>query len=308
MNFFKTTHLKKATASSYNSKLNKWISIMPENKNTMEYIFLHPYFSTVQLRKFLKQHNIETSQTIHSYIKSIISVAEHNMDKFNNDEDFSKNMTKWKDLRQTYHEYANAYRLEQRPSPTQAVKGGSSLKFTDLVKTRDALPDGSIDKLLLGFYTYVPPVRSDLFATQIINFGETPTYPNYIFHNSAKSYLTITDFKTSKLYKIIEYELPNELHRQLVLSLAQTPRKFLFQNKDEKPFSRSRFSTWAAMRLTALFKKEFTLTLFRHIFISTLDFNTSPATLLEISNKMGHSLTQQMLYKWKEQKEDAAES
>lgn len=303
MNFFKSTHLKQITASAYNSKLNKWISVMPENKNTMKYIFLHPYFSIVQLRNFLKRSNIETSQTIHSYIKSIISAAEHNMEQFRDtdDDDFLKNMTKWKDLRQTYHEYANAYRLEQRPSPTQAVKGGSSLKFTDLIQTRDSLPDGSIDKLLLSFYTYVPPVRSDFFATQIVNFGETPTYPNYIFHNNTKSYLKITDFKTSKLYKTIEYELPNELHRQLVLSLAEKPRKFLFQNKDNKPFSRSRFSTWAAQRLTALFRKEFTLTFFRHIFISTLDLNTSPGTLLEISNKMGHSLTQQMLYKWKEQ-------
>ena len=155
MNFFKTTHLKQKTASAYNSKLNKWISVMPENKNTMVYIFLHPYFSIVQLRNFLKQHNIDTSQTIHSYIKSILSAADHNMNNFKDidEEYFLRNMTKWKDLRQTYHEYANAYRLEQRPSPTQSVKGGSSLKFTDLIQTRDALPDGSIDKLLLSFYT-----------------------------------------------------------------------------------------------------------------------------------------------------------
>lgn len=303
MNFFTTTHLKEQTASAYNSKMNRWISVMPDDKNTMMYIFLHPYFSVVQLRKFLKERNIDTSQTIHSYIKAIISAVEHNITQFKDidDEKYTKSMTKWKDLRQTYHEYANAYRLEQKPSPTQSEKGGSLLKFTELVQERDKLPDASIEKLLLGFYTYIPPVRSDYFATQILNFGETPTYPNHIFHNSTKSYLKITDFKTSNLYKSIEYELPDELHRQLVLSLAQNPRKFLFQNKDGKPFSRSRFSTWAGLKLTIIFRKEFTLTFFRHIFISTIDFNTSPAKLLEISNKMGHSLTQQMLYKWKEQ-------
>ena len=276
---------------------------MPDDKNTIIYIFLHPYFSVVKLRHFLKEKNIDTSQTIHSYIKAIISAVEHNIIQFKNidDEKYSNSMTKWKDLRQTYHEYANSYRLQQKPSPTQSVKGGCLLKFNDLINARNELPDGSIDKLLLGFYTYIPPVRSDYFATQILNFGETPTYPNYIFHNSSKSYLKITDFKTSKLYKTIEYELPDELHKQLVLSLSQKPRSFLFQNKDNKPFSRSRFSDWAAKRLTAIFKKEFTLTFFRHIFISTLDLNTSPAKLLEISNKMGHSLTQQILYKWKEQ-------
>lgn len=302
MNFFQTTHLKPATSSSYNSKLNKWITIMPENKNNIVYIFLNPYFSIVQLRQFLKQHNIETSQTIHSYIKSIISAVEHNQEQFQiiDEENLSKSMIKWKDLRQTYHEYANSYRLEQRPAPTQAVKGGSSLKFHDLIQVRDKLPDGSIDKLLIGFYTYVPPVRSDFFATQIVNFGETPTYPNHIFYSPEKSYLKITDFKTSKLYKTIEYELPSDLHKQLVLSLTENPRMFLFQNKDGNPFSRSSFSTWASHKLTKIFRKEFTLTFFRHIFISTLDLNTSPLRLLDISNKMGHSLTQQMLYKWKE--------
>lgn len=303
MNFFSPTHLKQATASAYNSKINKWISVMPSDKNTLLYIFSHPYFSIVQIRHYLKQNNIDTAQTIHSYIKSIISATEHNINQLTDidEDDYIESMTKWKDLRQVYHEYANSYRLEQKPSPTQSVKGGSSLKFTDLIKARDELPDESIDKLLLGFYTYVPPVRSDYFATQILSFGETPSYPNYIFHNSNKSYLKITDFKTSKLYKSIEYELPPELHRLLTISLTNKPRKFLFQNKDANSFSRARFSDWASKRLTSIFKKEFTLTFFRHIFVSTLDLNTPPGKLLEISNKMGHSLTQQMLYKWKEQ-------
>jgi hypothetical protein len=48
--------------------------------------------------------------------------------------------------------------------------------------------------------------------------------------------------------------------------------------------------------------------MFRHIYIAALDLNSSPEILFEISRKMGHSITQQMLYNWKEQKEDAAES
>lgn len=305
MNFFLSTHLKPTTASAYNSKINKWVNIMPSNKNDLSYIFLHPYFSIVQLRKFLSQHNIDTSQTIHSYIRAIISAAQHNSNQFDNidREYYDKSMIKWTDMRQIYHEYANSYRLEQKPSPTQSIKSGSTLKFDDIIKIRNELPDGSIDKLLLSFYTYIPPVRSDFFATQILNFNEIPTQPNYIFHNTQKSYLKITDFKTAKLYKSIEYELPTELHKQLTLSLAQCPRRFLFQNKDSEPFSRSRFSTWASHRLTNIFKKEFTLTFFRHIYISTLDFNSSPEILFDIGRKMGHSMTQQHLYKWKDQPE-----
>jgi hypothetical protein len=102
------------------------------------------------------------------------------------------------------------------------------------------------------------------------------------------------------MYKSIEYDLPSELHKQLLLSLEKIPRTFLFINND-KCFTRKTFSEWATKKLTTLFKKEFTLTMFRHLYISQLDSNTPAEQLIEISKKMGHSITQQMLYKWKEQ-------
>ena len=303
MDFFRTTHLTQPTATAYNNKINKWISLMPSHKNTLSYIFLHPNFSVVTLREFLSKNDTDTGPTLNSYIKAVLSAAEHNSDLFDSidEEDYTKSENRWKDLRQKTYEYANQYRLEQKPSPSQALKSGSSLIFSDIVKVRDELEDGSIDKLLLSFYTYIPPVRADFFATQILNFGEVPSYPNYILYDSDKSYLTLTDFKTAPIYKSIEYNLPSELHRQLHLSLTNNPRTFLFPNKDGKCFNRKTFSEWATKRLTSLFKKEFTLTMFRHIYISTLDLNTPVDQLLEISRKMGHSITQQMLYKWKEQ-------
>jgi hypothetical protein len=274
---------------------------MPSDKNTVLYIFLHPNFSFVTLRKYLAKNNTDTAPTLNSYAKAIISVYEHNPVMFSNIE---KNITskaecRWKEIRQTTYEWANQYRIEQKPSPTQSLKSGSSLLFNDIVKIRDNLEDDSIDKLLLGFYTYIPPVRADFFATQLLNFGETPTYPNYIFYNTERSHLVITDYKTSPMYKSIEYDLPSELHKLLLLSLSKYPRTFLFCNND-KCFTRKTFSEWATKRLTTLFKKEFTLTMFRHIYISNLGQNTSAEQLIEISKKMGHSITQQMLYKWKD--------
>jgi hypothetical protein len=306
MNFFPNTGLQNSTASAYNSKINKWLNSMPEHKNNLSYIYLHPYFSTVQLRQFLTKNNIDTAQTLNSYIKAILSAAQHNSQLFYNidNENFNNATNRWKELRQLSWERANGYRFEQKPSPTQASKAGSTLKFEDLVKVREELPDGSIDKLLLSFYTYIPPIRSDFYATQVLDFDKTPTHPNYIFHNTQKSYMKITDFKTAGLYKSIEYELPSELHRQLQLSLTQNPRTFLFQNKNGDSFTRTAFSKWASIKLSQLFKKEFTLTLFRHIFISNLDPKTSSEELLEISKKMGHSITQQMLYRWREEESD----
>jgi len=275
---------------------------MPPQKNTILYMFLHPNFSFVTLRKYLVENNTDTAPTLNSYAKAIISAYEHNLAMFHN---IDKNTiaiaeNRWKEIRQKTYEYANQYRIEQKPSPTQALKSGSSLLFTDVVKIRDSLKDDSIDKLLLGFYTYIPPVRADFFATQLLHFGETPIYPNHIFYDSDKAYLVITDYKTSPVYKSIEYFLPSELHKHLLLSLSTHPRTFLFCNNNNKPFTRKTFSEWATKQLTSLFKKEFTLTMFRHIYISNLDLNTSAEQLIDISKKMGHSITQQMLYKWKE--------
>jgi len=304
MNWFSNTHLSYSTSNNYNNKINKWLSLMPSQKNTILYIFTHPNFSFVILRKYLIKQNTDTAPTLNSYTKAIISVYEHNSTIFNTiDKDIiSKAENRWKEIRQKTYEYANQYRIEQKPSPTQALKSGSTLLFKDIVKIRDSLEDGSINKLLLGFYTYIPPVRADFFATQLLHFGENPIYSNYIFYDADKAYLVIKDYKTSPVYKSIEYILPHDLHKQLILSLSKYPRTFLFSNNDNC-FTRKTFSEWATKQLTSIFKKEFTLTMFRHIYISNLDLNTPAENLIDISKKMGHSITQQMLYKWKDQTE-----
>ena len=309
MNYFSNTLLANSTASNYNSKINKWVSIMPQNENSLQFIYTNPNYSVVQLRQYLVETNVDTAQTLNSYIKAIFSVVEHNKELFSaiKPERYNKATLRWKELRQKTYEYANAYRYEQKPSPTQSQKVGSTMKFNELESIRDELPDDSIDKLLLGFYTYVPPVRADLFATQIVQTGEKPSYPNYIVFSANKSHLVLTDFKTSELYKEISYDLPYELHRLLNISLKDKPRRFLFMNRFGQSFKRNKFSEWTTKRLTALFKKQFTLTLFRHIYISSLPPDTNAEVLFEISKKMGHSITQHMLYRWREQPDKIVE-
>ena len=238
---------------------------------------------------------------VNSYIKPIVAVIRENPQICIDVDKNSLNTidARWKELRQITYELAFAYRLEQQPSPGQALKSGSTLTLDDLIKIRDKLPDGSINKLLIGFYTYLPPVRADYFATQLLPFGHTPTSPNYIFYDSIHSHSVITDFKTSSLYKQIVNDLPAELHRQLILSLQQFPRNYLFVNKNGEPFTRNGFTKWAVERLFQIFNKGLTLTMLRHIYISSLDFNIVATELQAIGLKMGHQLSQQMLYKWK---------
>ncbi len=309
MNFFPNTHLSQSTALAYNSKINKWLTIMPEHKNSLRFIYTNPNFSVVQLRRFLALNDTDTASTLNSYIKAVLSAAEHNTDMLVNisDENYTKSTQRWKELRQKTYEYANGYRLEQRPSPTQSLKLGSALTLTEIEKVRNELPDDSIDKLLISFYTYIPPVRADFFSTQIIRNENERSYPNYIIMNDNTSYMVISDFKTKDVYKTIEYTLPSELHACLSSSLKAHPRQFLFVNKFGNPFKRKTFSDWATKRLSTIFQKQFTLTMFRHIFISNLNIDTTAEVLLDISRKMGHSITQQLLYRWKERPETVVE-
>ena len=305
--FFKQTHLKPITYEAYNRKLLLWLSLLP--RPSLVLLYTNPNYAIVMLRRHLVTTQSDTAVTINSYIKAIMAAYVANPTLFFSIE--KERMiacdTRWRELRQKTYEEAFAYRMQAKPSPLQALHSGVSLTFADLVKKRDELPNGSIHKLLLSIYTYIPPVRADYFATQIIPFGTIPDQPNYIQHDAEKSHLVITDFKTSKLYKSITHDLPSELHAQLVESLILNPRSYLFVNKFGEPFNRYTFSHWANQQLETIFKKGLTLTMLRHMFISTIDFNHStPEQLQKIGNQMGHNVSQQLLYKWKfEPKEDS---
>jgi len=301
MNFFTTTHLKPATYRTYQTRLNKWISLFQEEQASIVFIYTHPNYATVVIRKHLETIGQDTPMTVNCYIKAIMSATEHNVDLFQHiSKDKMQELDKrWKELRQITYQKAFSYRMEQEPSKGQSEKSGVSLTLKDLIEKRDSMKEGSMDQLLVAFYTYLPPVRADYYATQIIRKGEQPTEPNYIEWTPDHSRVIITEFKTARLYKEITNDLPNELHRLLCLSLTNQPRSYLFVNKEGNPFTRNGFSIWASNRLLAIFGKGLTLTMLRHIYISSLDFNLPPSTLKQIGDKMGHHLSQQLLYKWK---------
>jgi hypothetical protein len=300
--FFQHTHLKPITYEAYNRKLTLWLSLFPPTHQSIVFLYISPNYAVAILRRHLVTTQSDTAVTINSYIKAIMAAQVANAALFSEvpSEKMATSDARWRELRQKTYEEAFGYRMQAKPSPLQSLHTGVDLSFDDLVEKRDALPDGSTHKLLLGFYTYIPPVRADYFATQIIPFGVIPDQPNYIQHNAEKSHLVITDFKTSRLYKKITHDLPEELHAQLVESLKAAPRNYLFVNKFGEPFNRYTFSHWANQQLEHIFKKGLTLTMLRHIFISTIDFNQStPEQLQQIGNKMGHNVSQQLLYKWK---------
>lgn len=299
MNYYEDTHFATSTVTLYNMKMKKWIEYMPDGKKSIIHIALNKKESVDILTSSLEK---PTNTNLHGYYSAIIAFVEHNtyLPKLFDKKFLEDLFQDWAKLRKDNESPIVQRRLENKPTETQTSKGGVKITFEDIIKKRDTLKYGSPERLLLGFYTYLPPVRADYFATQIVSLKQKPTEQNYIrLLTPSQSRCVLRDFKTKAKYERIENDLPSELNDELRYSLTENPRDYLFVNVSGEPFSRNSFCVWSKRVLSKLFNTQMTLVLIRHLFISTIDFNTlSDKELTELGNKMGHSLAMQRTYRW----------
>jgi integrase len=172
---------------------------------------------------------------------------------------------------------------------------GTAITWEDLMAARKANPDN----LLLGFYTYLPPVRADYNAVHLLKPTDPiPENSNYIVLGTDYK-VVLQEFKTAKTYKTIEHRLPEPLKKILDKSLKEQPRKYLFTLESGEPMTPNYFSAWAGRQLTKLIGKKTNLTAIRHAFVHNLDYNGPLRDLKSITDSMGHSVERSMLYKLK---------
>lgn len=299
MDYFQNTPLAKTSISLFNRQLNIWVALLPKSQQNIINILMFPENAV----KILKESLTTTTNTnLHTFYTAIISLINHSTQHTSHipTQQLADIKQKWCNIRKENQLPIVERRYDELPTELQLKKGGTYLKYDDIVKKRDSLPFGSIERLLLGFYTYLYPVRADYFATEIVTFKQKPTHDNYIRRISpTETWVVINDFKTKHTYKQIKNRLPPELNDELVESLRIKPRKYLFVNQTGQPYTRNAFVNWSRRLLTRLFQVEFTLTIIRHLFINTLDFkNTKLTDLKVISDKMGHDLLTQRTYQW----------
>jgi hypothetical protein len=300
MNYYKDTKFATSTVKLYNSKIEKWIEIMPEHMKSIIHITLNANESCEILKKNLSNTN---NSNLHGYYSAIIAFIEYNTDIKNliSNTLLTSLHSTWDKIRKDNEEPIIKRRLQNKPTEKQSEKGGSQITFDQIVKKRDSLKYGSLERLLLGFYTYLPPVRADYGNVEIVTFTQKPTTENYIrFITPKTSKCIIRDFKTKKTYNRLENNLPSELDAELRQSLKDFPRKYLFTNILGEPFAkRNSFTVWCKRVLKKLFNTDMTLVMFRHAYISTLDFTRlTDEQRTEIGNKMGHSIGTQKSYQW----------
>ena len=301
MDYFpEATQLGESSKVLFNKKLQHFTAI---TNQTLEELINNPDNSSQTLSQ--QTQIAQTSANRHMYYSAITAYLKHTP-KGNNVQDQIKQQ--WLTIQKNNWEERRQQALNNEPTQNQIIVA-TTIKWQDVITMRDQLKAGTLEKLLLSLYTYVPPVRADYFDVEINPAAAATTKAeavksNYIIlhkTDETQSYIVLHDFKTAHKYTEIKHQLPKPLFDELHKSLREKPRSYVFvmPSNATKPYDRGGFSKWANKVLTTLFKVPMTLTSLRHLFISTIDFNkTRGAELEKLGNSMGHSISMQKGYQW----------
>ncbi len=308
IDYIKESSLSVSSEKKHNIYLNKWVDLTPTK--TILYIVLFPAHSLSLLDNYLKQKDAEnpmnkkqsySKTNRHSYTSAIVALFRHAPNYVKDIPQMFVYHRIWLGIVNDNQKDIIDRREQNKPTELQELRGGSKLKLQDLINKRDEEGLDIMSKLLLGIYTYIPPVRLDYYNTHIIKNGETPETDNYIILGDGHAELVIGKYKTSRKHgNIIHPKLPDELYRIIVQSLMEFPRKYLFETNGKPYSSNVGFSKWSSSVLTKLFGVELNLTMIRHIYISSLDL--SKMTVKErkkLGKQMGHTIEVQAGYEWK---------
>jgi len=227
-----------------------------------------------------------------SYLTSIMSLFIHNEELR---EKNKKLFEKWKEIQKQIKKPIEKKYNSNKPTERQKE---ALIDFDKLIEIKNSLPIGSLERLLFCMYIIIPPVRADYYKTILYDNDEIPDNTNNYIQNGV---LYLHNFKTSEIYKEIKTILPKELKQEIEFSLKKFPRNYLFINKQKKPFKRNSFTKWSNSILKKYVNKNFSLTMFRHIYISKkIDLNNmNGSERKKISSKMAHSNNMQLNYLWK---------
>lgn len=298
--FSEAAQLGESSKALFNKKLNHFTAI---TNQTLEDLINNPAAASQTLSQ--QTQIAQTSSNRHMYYSAVTAYLKHTTKGSQVEESIKQ---QWLTIQKNNWEERRQQALNNEPTQNQII-AATTVKWQDVLTIRDQLKAGTLEKLLLSLYSYVPPVRADYFDVEI-NPPKPKPEDNYIvLHKTdeTKSYIVLHDFKTAHKYTEIKHQLPKPLFDELHKSLKEKPRShvFVMPSNATKPYDRGGFSKWANKVLTTLFKVPMTLTSLRHLFISTIDFNNTRGVELEkIGNSMGHSISMQKGYQWLGQTQD----
>jgi len=282
MDYFKNAKLSEASKKKYNSFIAKWLSF---GIGSMKEVVASP----AKAMKALESSGVsQTPASKHNYISAVVAYILHCTPL----DQQALHKSKWIEIQMTNQKPIQERYENQEMTERQAA---TSITYDQILSARKANPDN----LLLGMYTYIPPVRADYNELHLLQPGDPiPEKGNYIILGTEYT-LVLQEFKTSNTYKTIKQIIPLPLKRIIDKSLLEKPRKYLFELDSGKPMSPAYFSTWTGKQLTKLIGQKTNLTAIRHAYVDHIDYNMPYKELKTITSLMGHSVERSMLYKLK---------
>jgi len=303
LNFLNDTkYLSERTKEMYKYRLSRIKQDIM--KKSLDYILHHPVLFDSKLRQFGQDEKGRTGDclghhTLDAYYSAVMSLFTYNQELKESD---SELYLTWKSQHKKIKDPINIKYKSNEPTQRQME---AYVPYSTIVKTCDNLPSGSMSKLLIMMYTEIPPVRSDYWRTRIVStIDEADGDPdsNFLILGSRNSKVVLKKYKTSKKYGVIYIDTTSKLHGEIINSLLNNPRDYLFVSSTGLPYDlENSFNKWANRQLKSLFGAKFNLTMLRHIYISRRDLNLEEKSGLEqeeIANLMGHSIEQQRRYSW----------
>jgi integrase len=282
-NILKAENLSDITKKDYETRLKLFIERTNEK---IENIIKNP-------EKYIQwiNENANSLQTKKSYIASVMAIFKYNP---NLKKQQKKSYEKWySELTKINNDIDEIYKKNE---PTEKQKN-SFIEFSEIIKKRDLLEKGSIERLILAMYSYIEPVRNDYNEVYIYETEpEKIEYNNYIILDQMK--MVIKDHKNGKKM-IYEKKLGEELINEIKESLIKKPRQWLFEDRTGNPYKPNSINKYINRVLEKLFGKPLTINGLRHSYITAIDFNkTSIKDREKIALEMGHSTALQERYKF----------
>lgn len=270
----------------------------------LHYIIKHPDAFIEKMDEFVNKtggrldKNKLSMHAKDGYVSAIGAIFRHTPGMIQKQSELYK---KWMEIHAEVRQPINEKYQSNKPNERQEK---AYVSFDDVEKIRNKLKKGSNNRLLLSMYTMIPPVRSDYDKIAIYKNEEEVSNDinNYLIWNK-QPYIVLRKYKTSKTYKNIKIDIPNNLKKEIEESLNNKQRDFLFLQKNGKPYDKpNTFNKWANRTLKKIFNKDnFSLTTLRHVYITRRDLKLEEKSGLErnkIAKVMGHSVGTQQNYLW----------
>lgn len=149
------------------------------------------------------------------------------------------------------------------------------------------------DKLLVSFYTTLPPARVDYLNLAIHRTAPAEDVGNYIVINPKKPYVKINEHKTAKTHGPIMHTLPVRLLAQTLQYLLENPSVTTLFESNEIAMSK---------RVIRIFRrksgKNIGVNILRHAYITKMrEGDMRLLHKIDMAKSMGHTVMHQELYR-----------